>query len=209
MHFDRRSLMILAGAAAAGFAATAGPVLAITPVGTDDMVLGSGPVTVIEYASASCPHCARWSMEVFPEFRRRFIDTGQVRFVLREFLTDPAELAAAGFLTARCGGRARYFDILEDVFAAQAEIYESRDVAGPLSRVAARHGISRERFNACLSDPRALQALQDRVTRWSENDEVNSTPTFIVGSQRLVGEQTIDALARAIARARGGRPADK
>jgi protein-disulfide isomerase len=103
---DRRTLLV---SAAAATAALASPAQAITPVGPDDMVLGSAsaPVTVIEYASASCPHCARWSIDVFPEFRRRFIQTGQVRYVMREFLTDPAELAAAGFLTARCGGRGR------------------------------------------------------------------------------------------------------
>lgn len=199
---DRRSLLVSAAAVAATLAS---PALAITPVGPDDMVLGlaSAPVTVIEYASASCPHCARWSIDVFPEFRRRFIQTGQVRYVMREFLTDPAELAAAGFLTARCGGREHYFDILEAVFAAQAEVYQSRDIAGPLSRVAQRFGIDRAQFNACLNDQAALRALNARVNRYAQDDGVEATPTFIVNGRRMVGEQSIEALAAAIASAGG------
>lgn len=205
MPIDRRTLLI--SAAAAGGALAAGPALALTPVGPDDMIQGDprAPVTVIEYASASCPHCARWSMEVFPEFQRRFIRTGQVRYALREFLTAPAELAAAGFLLARCRGPSRYYDILQAVFAAQAEIYSTQDIQGPLLAVAARFGIDRRGFNACLSNRAGLQAMNTRITRYVREDGVDSTPTFFVNQTKLVGEQSLDDLAAAIAAAQRPR----
>jgi protein-disulfide isomerase len=204
---DRRALIL--SAAAIGATALAGPAFAVTPIGPEDMVLGSStaPVTVFEYASASCPHCARWSMEVFPEFYRRFVQTGQARYVVREILTDPAELAAAGFLLARCAGRARYYDALQAVFAAQTEVYQSRDIEGPLSRVAQTFGINDAQFRACITDQGALQALNARVTRNGGTDGVHSTPTFIIGSRRLVGEQSLDVIAAAIAQATGGSAA--
>ena len=200
---DRRALIL--SAAAIGSTALAGPALAVTPVGPDDMVLGSSsaPVTLFEYASASCPHCARWSIEVFPEFYRRFVQTGRVRYVLREILTDPAELAAAGFLLARCGGREHYYDILQAVFAAQTEVYQTREIEGPLSRVAGRFGISNDEFRACITDQASLQALDARVEHNGGVDGVHSTPTFIIGSRRLVGEQSLDDIAAAIAQAGG------
>ena len=201
---DRRTLLVSGGAAAAALASPAG---AVTPLGRDDIVLGSprAPVTVIEYASASCPHCARWSMEVFPEFQRRFIRTGQVRYALREFLTAPPELAAAGFLLARCRGPSRYYDILQAVFAAQAEVYRTQDIQGPLMAVAARFGIDQRGFNACLSNRAGLRAMNARITRYVRNDGVDSTPTFFVNQTKLVGEQTLDDLAAAIAAAQRPR----
>ena len=202
--FDRRSFLIVGAAAGLGAAA---PAPGVTPVGPDDMVLGSAraPVTVIEYASASCPHCARWALEVFPEFRWRFVITGQVRFVLRELLTAPVDYAAGGFLLARCVDRRRYFEALAAVFAAQAEAYRSDDARAALAGVGQRFGITSERMTACLTDPDAVHGLERRLGN-TQRDGVNSSPTFIVGGQRLVGEQTIDQLAAAIARAGRIRP---
>src|SRR5271170_7604643 len=83
-------------------------------VTADDMSLGNptAKVTVIEYASASCPHCARFNNDVFPAFKTKYIDSGRIHYVFREFLTPPVEVAAAGFLTARCAGKDKYFSVL-------------------------------------------------------------------------------------------------
>jgi protein-disulfide isomerase len=203
MPIDRRTLLISAAAAGAGL--VAGPALALTPVGPDDMMQGNprAPVTVIEYASASCPHCARWSMQVYPAFYRRFVATGQVRYVVREILTDPATLAAAGFLVARCAGRRRYFDVLAAIFQAQGSLYQSQNLRADFARIAARYGVPPEQTNACLTDEAAFEALQTRVARWSSVDRVTSTPTFFVNGRRLEGEQSLDDLAEAIAAAGG------
>src|SRR5439155_2600770 len=91
----------------------------------DDMTMGSpnAKVTMIEYASVSCPHCARFATEVFPAFKAKYIDTGQVRYVAREALTGDPAIAAAGFLTARCAGKDKYFQVVDAIYRAQPEIF--------------------------------------------------------------------------------------
>jgi protein-disulfide isomerase len=155
-------------------------------------------VTVIEYGSASCPHCARFNNEVFPAFKAKYVDTGQVRYVFREFLTDPVDLAAAGFLLARCEGPDKYFAILDGVFHAQAEIYQTQDAAGPLMRVARDNGLSEAQANACLQDRSAIDALNARVRGYEDTDHINSTPTFDVNGKRLEGEQTLAQISAAV-----------
>ena len=166
-----------------------------------DMSLGNpkAPVTVIEYASIGCSHCGAWSREVFPEFKRRFIDTGRVRFVLREMLTGDADVAAAGFLTARCAAPDKYFQVVDDVFAQQTQIGQEGIAA--LERIADHAGLTHDRFAACLQDAAALKALNERTQADAAAHGVTGTPTFFVGDQRLDGEQTLDDLDVAIARA--------
>ena len=89
-------------------------------------------VTVIEYASAACPHCARMNNDVLPQIKKTYIDTGKVRYVFREILTDPVPFAGTAFMMARCGGDQNYFALLDDVFHQQQAIYDSGDHAqGP------------------------------------------------------------------------------
>src|SRR6185503_7987265 len=103
----RRTVLI----AALAFGLTA----AAAPAAEDGMARGNpkAKVTVVEYASVGCPHCGNWARNVWPEFRARYVDTGKVRFVLREAITGDAELATAGFLTARCAGPAKYFQVVD------------------------------------------------------------------------------------------------
>jgi protein-disulfide isomerase len=184
------ALTALAGEAAAG------------PPSPGEMSLGDprAPVTVVEYASVGCPHCAVWANDVFPEFRHKYVDTGKVRFVLREMLTGNGALAAAGFLTARCAGPAKYFQVVDDVFAQQEDI--QRQGIDLLAKIAARAGLTRAQFDACLQDRAALTALSDRTLADAKAHGVDGTPTFFVGDERLDGEQTLEALDAAIARAR-------
>jgi protein-disulfide isomerase len=203
-----------AGAPRRGFIATfalAGALLALaagaraqspqTP-SPGEMTLGNprAPVTVIEYASVGCPHCAAWANDVFPEFRQKYIDTGKVRFVFREMLTGNPTLAAAGFLIARCAPPDRYFQVVDDVFASQAEL--ARDGIEALARIGEHAGLAREKFDACLEDHAALRALQQRTDADAAARGVTGTPTFFVGDERLDGEQSLEALDAAIARAR-------
>src|SRR6201996_4270527 len=141
---DRR-LFLGAGAFVAtlgvGRAARADPVVTVEP---DDMTLGDphARVTVIEYASASCPHCARFNNEVFPAFKAKYIDTGKIHYVFREFLTEPVEVAAAAFLTARCAGKDKYFSVLDAVFKAQTQMFQSGDIKGTLLGIAQSAGLT-------------------------------------------------------------------
>jgi protein-disulfide isomerase len=193
---------LLALAAVPAAAQGAPPPAAKTGPSPGEMVLGRprAKVTVIEYASVGCPHCATWANEVFPEFRRRYIDTGQVRFVFREMLTGNGSLAAAGFLTARCAGPDKYFQVVDDVFAGQQDI--ERDGIDALARIAQRAGLPRDKFEACLQDEAALHALVNRTRDDAAAHGIDGTPTFIVGDQTLAGEQSLDILAAAIAKAK-------
>jgi protein-disulfide isomerase len=201
--FARR---IVLAAAALGLAAS--PALAGVPAEAvnGDMSLGNpkAKVEVVEYASASCPHCARFDTEVFPAFKKKYIDTGRVQFTLKEFLTEPAEVAAAGFLTARCGGRAKYFTILDQVFRSQAQWREG-DIGQIITKVGVANGLSVAQVDSCLTDPVALKALNARVEA-SSKDGVDSTPTLRVNG-KTVADPTLAALDAAIARAAKVAPA--
>ena len=169
----------------------------------DDMSLGNpnAPVTVIEYGSASCTHCAHFNNDIFPAFKAKYIDTGRVRYVFREFLTEPMKLAAASFILARCAGRNKYFSVLDAVFHAQADIYKTGDATAIMHKIASDAGVSEARASACLTDKAALDALNARVQGYIDNDKITGTPTFFVDGQRLEGVQTLDKLDAAIARA--------
>jgi protein-disulfide isomerase len=164
------------------------------------MSLGSAnaPVTVIEYASLGCAHCGVWARDVFPEFKKRFIDTGRVRFVLREMLNGDPAVAAAGFLTARCAPRDKYFQVVDDLFAAQPRVEREGDDMPALLDAAARAGLTRAQVAACLGDHAALAALQARVEANASDNHVDGTPEFDVAGRRFSGETSLTGLASAI-----------
>jgi protein-disulfide isomerase len=166
----------------------------------DEMSLGNAtaPVTVVEYASLGCSHCADWAREVFPQFKRRYIDSGRVRYVLREMLTGDSAVAAAGFLTARCAGPAHYFQVVEDLFDAEPRMQRDGDDMPSLLDAAARAGLSRERVAACLGDHAALAALEARADTYAKRDRVEGTPAFDIAGRRFAGETSLKALAAAI-----------
>ena len=168
----------------------------------DDMTLGDpkAPVKMVEYASASCVHCAAFNNDVFPAFKAKYIDTGKVHYTLKEFLTPPNELAAAGFLTARCAGKDRYFTVLDAIFRNQQEIFQTGDMRGVLLRVAQSAGLTEAQFNACITDETALKALNDRVERAVKQDGVTGTPAFYVNGKSVgSGEISLEALEKAVA----------
>ena len=193
---DRRLLICVAAAwLAAPPLALAAP--SDAAASADDMAMGSpkARVTVIEYASAACPHCARFNINVFPAFKKKYVDTGKVRYVYREFLTEPVAVAAAGALLARCAGKARYFDVLDDFFHGQTQAYETGDVRGLIYAVGKKAGLTEAKIDACLSDEAAAKALNARVQRYSETEGVDSTPTFVINGRKLAGLNHEVALA--------------
>ncbi|HSV04447.1 MAG TPA: thioredoxin domain-containing protein [Phenylobacterium sp.] len=205
---DRRIMIAAAALALSGGPALAAGVPAEAVQG--DMSLGNprARVHVVEYASASCPHCARFDEDVWPAFKRTYVDTGRAYYTLKEFLTPPQEVAAAGFLIARCGGKARYFAILDGVFRSQAE-WESGDVRTPLMKVAAANGLSQAQVDACLADAAALKALNARFEAAMAKDNVHSTPTFDINGQRIEGETDLATLGAAISKAEAAAPSAK
>lgn len=194
----RAALALIASAFLAGGAA-AGPVLA--PTG--EMSLGDpkAKVKVVEVASASCIHCAAFNNEVFPAFKKKYIDTGRVHYTLRELLTAPTEVAAAGFITARCGGKDKYFTALDSFFHGLEEMFRTRNAGPNLLKAGAAAGLSEAQVNACLQDQSAFEALNARVSK-AIADGVQSTPTFFVNGKKVAeGEVTLQQLDAAIAAA--------
>ena len=203
----RRRLVLTAVAAvslAACGQATGAKSAAGGPVTGDEMVQGNpkAKVTVIEYASASCPHCGKWHQEVYPAFKKKYVDTGQVKFVFREFLTPPNEVAAAGVLLARCTGKDKYFQALEAVFRSQNEWFQTRDPGAAYLKVAQSFGMNEAQFRACVTNEKEQRALFERVQRFVEKEGVNQTPTFVINGQKLAGEASLAELDAAIAAAK-------
>jgi protein-disulfide isomerase len=194
-------------AALAAFALAGCAKRANDPAGVEqagDMSLGNpaAKVKVVEYASASCPHCARWDMEVFPAFKAKYVDTGQVRYTLKEYLTEPEALAAAGFLLARCAGTDRYFPVLDAVFKGQEQMVATKDPRTVLAQIAKDPGgLTEAQFDACMHDTAAEKALAARVDRHVHVDKIDSTPTFIINGRRAEGEMSLAELDAAIAQA--------
>jgi protein-disulfide isomerase len=209
---DRRTVLITAAATVLAGSARATPAHpGPRPVLGDDVALGNpkAPVTVIEYASAGCPHCAEWSLANFAAFRKRYIDSGQVRFVLREMLTGEPSIAIAGFLIARRaaakGGVERYFQVLHDTYAAQPRLFAGSPTDTPLTilgRIARDAGLTQAETDACLADPAAIRDVERRNDRWGVEFGVDSTPTFVIGDLPVRDGEDPAKLAAAIAKAR-------
>lgn len=193
---------------ALAFIALAGAARAVPAHESDDMALGSpeAPVTVIEYASVGCPHCAAWNNETFAPFRAQFVDTGKARFVVREMLTGDPNLAAAGFMLARCAGPAKYFPMIDAMYRRQASMFQAPNTPETVLRDIARTvgGMTDAQFDACIADKQALAAVNARNERHAA-DKVESTPTFFVNGKRLEGELTLDQVGAAVSAARHRR----
>jgi protein-disulfide isomerase len=204
-----RRLTIVAAAAAAT-ALAVGALAACSKAGgptgpaQGDMSMGNpnAKVKVVEYASASCPHCARFNNDVFPAFKAKYIDTGKAYYTFKEYLTPPENVAAAGFLVARCAGPNKYFTVLDAIYHQQQEMFQTGDFRGILLRIAQSAGLTEPQFNACLNDENAMKALNERVTRAVQQDKVTGTPTFFFNGKNVAeGEVTEAQLDQAYAAA--------
>jgi protein-disulfide isomerase len=178
-----------------------------------DMSLGNpkAPVQVTEYASMSCPHCAHFNADVFPELKRRYIDTGKVHYTLKEFLTPPENVAMAGFIIARCGGADKYFPIVDGIFRSQPQWTEG-NIFPVFLGVAQANGLTEAQVRACMADTDAIKALTDRVEASAVKDHVESTPTVVVNGKPIPNdvEMTLETVEKAIASAGApskGKPA--
>jgi protein-disulfide isomerase len=180
---NRRSVLAATALVALAAAGAAAAVPAALP---DDMSLGNpkAKVQVIEYASMACPHCGHFNETIFAPFKAKWVDTGKVRYTLREMLTEPANVAAAGFMIARCAGPDHYFTVVDQVFRSQSR-WTQGNIKPIFKDIAAANGLDEARFNACLSDEAAAQAIAGRAQRASDQDGVNSTPTIFINGKKL------------------------
>ena len=159
-------------------------------LGKDD-----APVTVIEYASMTCGHCAAFHTNTYPEFKKRYVDTGKVRYILREFPLDP--LAAGAFMLARCAGKERYFPLVETLFQQQRNWVVQKPIE-PLFAIVRQAGFTQETFDACLKDQKMLDGIEQVRARGADKFKVDSTPTFFINGKIYKGALSIDDMAKAI-----------
>ncbi|MFC5345882.1 DsbA family protein [Brevundimonas staleyi] len=164
-----------------------------------DMALGApegAKVTVVEYASVTCGHCATWQAQVYPEFKAKYVDTNQVRYVFREMPTSPEAVAVAGFLVARCAGPDKYFPVIHEIMASQNELFGGVPPRTILLRIANGAGLSEEQFQTCVTDPAALQAMDARI-KAAQAAGVSGTPYFLVNGERVL-DTSMEGLSTAI-----------
>ncbi len=198
MKLARRWLLVLALSLALPATAASGP----APATAADRALGrpDAPVTVIEYASMTCPHCAAWHEEVFPAFKAALIDTGRVRYVYREFVTAPGQLSFAGALLARCAPPERFFDVVGALMAGQGALAASGDANAWLRAGAAAGGLDGPAASACLRDEAGVAELEARLDAASAAG-VRSSPSFFINGAPFQGWSAADFEA-AVARTR-------
>jgi protein-disulfide isomerase len=202
MYLDRRQLIrgavTLAGLT--GFASTGQAALDLTalhaPPAEGEMAMGpeTAKVIVVEYASASCPHCANFYKTTFKDLKKDYIDTGKIRFIFREFPHDQPALAA--FMVARCAPKEKYFPLI-DVFFEQQDSWLQAPLEG-LQKIAQLAGFTKESFDACLKNEgvaKGILAVRDKAT---SEFGVESIPTFFVNGELIKGEASIEEFRKMI-----------
>jgi len=188
--------VIFGSVALAGLALGAPQSFAVDLTGLNDppafgeMTLGpdTAKVTVIEYASATCPHCAAFHNETFEALKKEYIDTGKIKFVFREFPHQDAALAA--FMLARCAPKEKYFPLIDVFFATQPEW--TQDPLAGLNKIAQQAGFTKESFEACMKNEAVAKDIL-AVRSKAESFGVTGIPTFFVNGERFEGETTIEA----------------
>jgi protein-disulfide isomerase len=179
---------------------TIAPAELMKPDALPDMVLGDdkAPVTVIEYASMTCSHCAHFQETTFPELKKRYIDTGKVRYIFREFPLD--NLAAAAFMLARCSGqddKDKYFAFVDTLFRQQRTWAVEKPIP-PLLSIAKQAGFTQQTFDACLANQKVLDGIESIRQRAANTFKVQSTPSFFINGTLYPGALSIDEMAKRI-----------
>ncbi len=170
------------------------------PVSLPDMALGpaNATVTITEFASMTCPHCATFTEKVFPKIKSEYIDTGKIRFVFREFPLDIK--AAAGSMLARCIAKddaGKYFAVIDMLFRQQNE-WVLKNTTETLTRIGKQAGLSQQQVEDCLKDQALLDKIAADQKYANEVLKVNSTPSFFINGEMLKGDQSFEEFDKRI-----------
>jgi protein-disulfide isomerase len=167
------------------------------PEALPDMSMGKSdaPVTVIEYASMTCPHCAHFDITTLPELKKKYIDAGKARLILREFPFDPR--AEAGFMLARCS-KDKYFAMVDVLFHQQDNWARANDAKTALLQLSKLAGFTQESFEACLTDQKLLDQIRAVKNRGEKDFGVDATPTFFINGKKYPGALSIEEMSAII-----------
>lgn len=168
------------------------------PGALPEMAIGeaNAPVTIVEYMSMTCPHCAAFHNNTFEAIKTKYVDSGKVRFVLREFPFDPR--AAAAFMLARCAPEGQYFPMISMLFKQQqqwAAAPNGRDALLQMSKLA---GFTQESFESCLTNQKLLDDVNAVMQKGAKDFGVQSTPTFFVNGEHYSGNMSVDVMSALI-----------
>jgi protein-disulfide isomerase len=163
-----------------------------------DKILGdeNAPVTIVEYASMTCGHCANFHKSTWPDLKKDYVDTGKVRFIFREFPLDP--VAAAAFMLARCAPADKYFEIVDIMFEQQRNWAFTDNPYQSLLDFSKQIGFTQESFEECLTNQGLLDAVNAVKDRGANEFGVNSTPTFFINGEMVSGALSIDEMGKII-----------
>jgi protein-disulfide isomerase len=179
----------------------------MAPGPLEDIALGKpdAPVTIVEYASMTCPHCAQFHTAVLPQLKTKYFDNGQAKLILREFPLDG--LAVAAFMLARCAGPDRYYPMVGALFETQGTwAVPGTEGKDKLLLIARQAGFSKEKFDQCLADKELFNKIVAVRQRANDKFQVDSTPTFFVNGKRMKGDHQFKDFDEALAAA-GAKPA--
>jgi protein-disulfide isomerase len=170
------------------------------PVSLPDMALGpaDAAVTITEYASMTCPHCAAFNANVFPKIKEEYVDTGKVRYIFREFPLDIK--AAAGSMLSRCianGDSQKYFTVTDMLFRSQND-WVVKNTTETLTRIGKQAGLSQQQVEACLKDQALLDKIAADQKYASDVLKVDSTPTFFINGEKIKGETSLEEFEKKI-----------
>jgi protein-disulfide isomerase len=167
------------------------------PGSLPDQILGKAdaPVTIIEYASMTCPHCAHFHATTLPEIKTKYIDTGKARLILREFPFDPR--AEAAFMLSRCSND-KYYAMADVLFKQQNNWARAEDAQSALLQISKLAGFSQESFTACLTNQKLLEDIRAVRTRGADEFKVDSTPTFFINGDKYAGALTVGEMSAII-----------
>jgi len=169
----------------------------LKPGALPDKQLGKddAKVTIVEYASMTCPHCAHFAETTFPDLKTKYIDTGKARYILREFPFDPS--AEAGFMLARCA-KDNYFPMVDVLFRQQANWVGVQNTKDALLQISKLAGFTQESFETCLTDQKLLDDVRSVQKRGANEFKVDSTPTFFINGKTYKGAMSIEEMSAII-----------
>lgn len=164
----------------------------------DDMVLGdvNAPVTIIEYASLSCPHCAHFHTTVFPSLKEKYVDTGKVKFIFRSFPLDLPALK--GTVLAYCAGKDKFYSFMKVLFDTQSSWAFQKNFLEMLANIGKLGGIKADQFDRCMEDKKMEENILEGKLKGANEMEVKATPTFFINGKKFEGGHTIQEFSLAL-----------
>jgi protein-disulfide isomerase len=163
-----------------------------------ERILGNpdAPVTIIEYASLTCPHCAQFHTEVLPELKERYIAPGKVRLIYRDFPLDQTALAAAAL--AHCAAPERYFSMLDVLFETQSNWARAGDPIAALKRLGKLGGLTEQEMDACFANQELTDGILRQRLDGQNQYDIGSTPTFIIDGKAYSGSRDVEEFGELI-----------